>query len=601
MKTDRRKSDVIFLLGAGASVEAGVHTSNEITDILVNYGSYCPSENSSAIENLLRYIQVKIADYLQVKASDVNFEYILGTLMELSKKEEYSIVPFLGEGDSLVKKLEKVISVQEVIDKLYALLREMLFVRNSVDYLNPLKTFFGVAKPIDVFTLNYDISVETAFDNNKISYTTGFKRRKNGKPIWNPSQFGKKSFDARIYKLHGSVNWGQYFHYPPPPMKSEPTASASTATDYYLSYYPERIEFNPFPIGQVEPPERKKGMVSIMNFGTRKELLYAESIFTILFNQFLTSLNRAKICIVCGYSFRDERINKILEEAVVSRKGNLHLIIVDPAAFSIGSDNSILRKFMAWQWYTPLQMTLGSALKDGFLSETVKKLLKEKNPPQRIYPTVPINESEKKQKPDIKKILLEWRNLGISFDLTFFWMYRLWPQLKKLAHCSNESDAVKVGHLLMPLNRKIRDLCYQIRCVYEAMHLNSGFDGEYLNTIKVKPQLVNDFSQMDLVRKWLPELGKAVSMAFNAYDGITPEFRRAVTDPNYGKVSNAPNNIGMAGFIIRHDIYRTYELACILNDIYKGAGYEEPFKMIKEVYCENVGENGINNRGEGSI
>ena len=46
MKTAKRKNDVIFLLGAGASVEAGIYTSNEITDTLVNYGSNCPSENT---------------------------------------------------------------------------------------------------------------------------------------------------------------------------------------------------------------------------------------------------------------------------------------------------------------------------------------------------------------------------------------------------------------------------------------------------------------------------------------------------------------------------------------------------------------------------
>lgn len=590
MKTTNRKNDVIFLLGAGASVEAGVHTSDKITDILVNYGSYCPSENSSAIENLLRYIQVKIADYLQVKASEVNFEYILGTLMELSKKEEYSIVPFLGEGDILVKKLEKVISIQEVIDKLYALLRELFFVRNPVDYLNPLKTFLGVANPLDLFTLNYDISVETAFDNNGISYTTGFKRRKDSLPIWDSSQFSKKSFNARIVKLHGSINWGQRFFYPPPPVKSEPTVSAGTTTDYYLSYYPERVEFDPFPIGQIEPPERKKGMVSIMNFGTRKELLYAESIFTILFNHFLTALNKARICIVCGYSFRDERINKILEEALVSRKNSLHLIVVDPFAFSIMQDNSILRKFRELELCTPMEMTLGDALKDGSLLETAKKLLKEKNSPKRIYPTVPINESEE-NKPDIKKIFLRWKNLGISFDLTFFWMYLLWPQLKELVHCSNESDAVKVGHILMPLNRKVRDLCYQIRWVYEAMHFSGAYGGAYLTTIKVSPKLVNDFSHMDLVHKWLPKLGTAVSWAFNAYNGLTEEFTRAVTDPDYGKGNGAPNNISEAELIIRHDIQRTYELACILNDIYKGAGYEEPFKMIKEDYCKDASTN----------
>ena len=587
MTTTKRKNDIVFLFGAGASVEAGVHTSDKITDILVNYGSYCPSENSSAIENLLRYIQVRIADYLQVKASEVNFEYILGTLMELSKKEEYSIVPFLGEGDILVKKLEKIISIQEVIDKLYALLRELFFVRNPVDYLNPLKTFLGVAKSLDVFTLNYDISVETAFDNNGISYTTGFKRRKDNLPIWDSSQFGKESFDARIFKLHGSVNWGQHFFYPPPPLKSESTTNASTATDYYLSYYPERVEFNPFPIAPIEPPERKKGMVSIMNFGTRKELLYAERIFTIIFNHFLAALNRARVCIICGYSFRDERINKILEEAVVSRKGSLHLIVVDPSAFSIMHDNSILKKFIELEWSTPVEITLGDALKDGSLLETAKELLKEKNTPKRIYPTVPINESEE-NKPDIKKILRRWKNLGISFDLTFFWMYLLWPQLKELENCSNKSDSVKVGHLLMPLNRKVRDLCYQIRWVYEAMHLGGAYGDDYLKTIKDKPKLIKDFSHMNLVHKWLPKLGSAVSSAFNAYNNCSEEFRRAVNDPNYGKESAAPSHLHMAELVIRHDIQRTYELACILNDIYKGAGYEEPFKMIKEDYCKDA-------------
>ena len=593
MKTTKRKSDVIFLLGAGASVDAGVHTSNEITDILINYGSHCPSENSTAIENLLRYIQVRIADYLQVKASEVNFEYILGTLIELSKREEYPIVPFLGEGDILVKKLEEVIPLQEVINKLYALLRELLFIRNPVDYLNPLKTFLSFSKPLDLFTLNYDISIETAFDNNHVSYTTGYRKRGKGFPIWDTSQFSKKSFEARIFKLHGSINWGQYVLYQPPPMKSEPTVEASDATDYYLSHYPERVQFNPFPIGPVEPPDSKKGMVSIMNFGTRKELLYAESTFTILFNHFLNALNRARICIICGYSFRDERINKILEEAVVSKKGNLRLIVVDPYAFWIEDENPTLRKFMELEWSTRLGMTLGNALKDGSLIEKVRKILKEKKSPKTIDWKVPIhklNEPGNKQKPDIKEILLRWKKLGISFDLTYFWMYRLLPQLKELENCSNESDAVKIGHLLMPLNRKVRDLCYQIRWVYDAMELSGSYlySGKYIETIIEKPDLINDFSKIDLVRTLLPKLASAVSIVFNAYNLRSKEFRRAVTDPGYGKGMGAPSHLSAAELVIRHDIVgRIYELAWILNDIYKGAGYKEPFKMIAENESKN--------------
>jgi hypothetical protein len=107
--SDQIMKKVIVLLGAGASAEAGVCTSNEITKILVDYSSYCPFEGSIQIENLLRYVQVRIADYLQVRASQVNFELLLGTLTELATRSASPVVPFLGEGDLLLKKVEQVI------------------------------------------------------------------------------------------------------------------------------------------------------------------------------------------------------------------------------------------------------------------------------------------------------------------------------------------------------------------------------------------------------------------------------------------------------------------------------------------------------------
>lgn len=585
---NKMKSDIIFLLGAGASVEAGVFTSEKITDILINYGTYCPSENSTAIENLLKYIQVRIADYLQVRASEVNFEYILGTLAELSRKEEYPIVPFLGEGDLLVKKLEERMPLDGVIDKLYALLRELFFVRQPVDYLYPLKDFLNLSKPLDFFTLNYDLSLETAFENKGISYTTGYKKRDKGLPVWDPSEFERKSADVRIFKLHGSINQGQFFRYPPPPTRSEPTASARLTTDAYLGNYPERVEFDPFPIGIVKPPDRTSGMVSLMNFGTRKELLYAESQFAVLFNHFLNSLNRARICIVAGYSFKDDRINKILEEATVSKKGCLHLVVVDPSLSWSRHENTILRKFSQLKWATCINKPFGKVLRDGSLLEVADKVLNSKSNSKKVVQPIPVHGPEEtdKEKPDINDILNKWKVLGTTFDLAYFWMYTLSPELRELEQCDNESDAIKLGKLLMPLNRKVRDLCYHLRWVYKAMHLGGAYGGEYLKNIKVEPKRTKDFSHMELVRKWLPKLGSAVSIAFNAYNLCTEEFKLAVNDPNYGKDIGAPNNLSAAELLIGHDIRRTYELVSILNDIYKGAGYEEPFEMITKDFLE---------------
>jgi hypothetical protein len=571
--------NIIFLFGAGASVEAGVCTSDKITEILVNYGSYCPSENSAAIENLLKYVQVKIADFLQVRASDVNFEYILGTLMELVKREEYPIVPLLGEGDTLVKKLEEKISLNEVIDKLFALLRELLFIRNPVDYLYPLKNFLDLSKPLDIFTLNYDLTLETAFHKLNIPYTTGYRKRKKSLPIWDPAEFGKKSPVVRIFKLHGSVDWGHFFKYQPPPTKNE-TNTNIFEVENYIRNYPERVTFDPFPVGIVEPPERTKGMVSLMNFGTRKEILYASTQFTVLFNHFLNTLQKAKICLIVGYSFRDQRINKIIEEAVVTRKGDLRLIVVNPSMFWIGQENPVLKKFMH-----PMLKPLGEALRDGSLLAAAKSSAEAKAEPIRIAQEMSVskNDSAHQQQPvDLKRILKAWRILGTDFDLTYFWIKFLASDLRELKDSVNESNAIKVGHLLTPLIRKVRDLCYHIRWVYEEMHFGGTYGEEYIETIKVTPKLTDDFSHMDLVRKWLPELGRAVSLVFNTYNGTTTdEFKRAVTDSDYGKDIEAPNHLSAIELVItRKTKNRIYELAWLINEIYKGAGYEEPFEMI---------------------
>ena len=240
---------VVFLTGAGASVEAGVFTSEKITEILVNYSSYCPTDDSVAIENALRYIQLRIADHLQVRAADVNFEYILGALAELVERHKYPVMPLFGEGDSVIKKLEGKLALDDVIGRLYSLLRELLFLRRPVDYLHPLKNFLDLSKPLDFFTLNYDLSLENAFED--IAYTTGYRKREGELSIWDPTEFDAPKYEIRLFKLHGSLNWGRLFQFPPPPASTGLTGSALDDAKRYIAAYPESVEFDPFPVGSV--------------------------------------------------------------------------------------------------------------------------------------------------------------------------------------------------------------------------------------------------------------------------------------------------------------------------------------------------------------
>ncbi|MBI1725227.1 MAG: hypothetical protein HYR52_06290, partial [Candidatus Tectomicrobia bacterium] len=141
MKKTNHEPKVIFLFGAGASVEAGIPTSDRITNILLNYSHWSSSPESKHIENLLRYVQVKIADHLNTFASEINFEYILGALAELSSRSAFAVVPLLGEGDDLVRKIEARLPLRTVLAKLYSLLRELLSHIDSVEYLYPLSSF----------------------------------------------------------------------------------------------------------------------------------------------------------------------------------------------------------------------------------------------------------------------------------------------------------------------------------------------------------------------------------------------------------------------------------------------------------------------------
>lgn len=72
----------------------------------------------------------------------------------------------------------------------------------------------------------------------------------------------------------------------------------------------------------------------------------------------------------------------------------------------------------------------------------------------------------------------------------------------------------------------------------------------------------------------------AINLVFNTCHNATEEFSRGVRDPNYGKNSGAPNNFSAVELVIRKTKSLIYELAWLLSDIYKGAGFEEPFAKI---------------------
>lgn len=105
---------------------------------------------------------------------------------------------------------------------------------------------------------------------------------------------------------------------------------------------------------------------------------------------------------------------------------------------------------------------------------------------------------------DPEHVLQAWWQLGITFDLAYSWWKRLGPELEKLQQTINEETAAKIGQLLMPLIRKVRDLCYHIQFVYDEMRFGGTYGGEYLESIIVTPKKITQLDEKLLCR-WVPE------------------------------------------------------------------------------------------------
>lgn len=141
-------------------------------------------------------------------------------------------------------------------------------------------------KPVHVFTSNYDLLMEQAFEETKCPYFDGFigsrrafidlntvEEERNLAPRW-----------ARFWKIHGSINWR---------LLDDGSVIRGNQTDSNPSYliYPSHLKY-----------DRSRKMPYLAMLDRLKS--------------FLTS-KAAIICIV-GYSFNDEHINDVLLQSLQS-------------------------------------------------------------------------------------------------------------------------------------------------------------------------------------------------------------------------------------------------------------------------------------------
>lgn len=286
-----KRNEVVFLLGAGASVEAKIpHSMAMIDRIEKMVGS--DGDEWSGFRDLYHYIRSAIyyADGLDGKFDShvpYNIERLVNVLEEIQKKQRHALYPFVGTWNHKLQELagpnfDKIARFRHAIIETLRHNWVVLSERERAEYYRGLLNFQRQYQhPLRVFSLNYDLCVEETCGRENVQ--RGFSDR-----MWDWRVFeveDRLDCDTPIflYKLHGSVDW--YF---------------DQGSGVKFSDSPSTIS---------------NESVAII-FGTTYKLQYIDPFLYLTFELRRWTLDSARMIVCVGYGFNDEHINGILKQSL---------------------------------------------------------------------------------------------------------------------------------------------------------------------------------------------------------------------------------------------------------------------------------------------
>jgi len=283
-----RDNDIIFLLGAGASADAGIPISKKMVD---DIETSINSNEWKKYKDLYYLIKsgVQYSAGLSGKTINFNIEILLFVLEELLQKENHLLYPFIGSWNV---KFNEVIKddfdlIKDFQNEIKQKLQRWVTPRDyrNADYFKNVKLLKDeLTFPLRIFTLNYDRCIEENSNRRDFEFLIerGFEEEETNR-LWNYKRFDEVTADTEpdiyLYKLHGSIDWE----------RDEETKVVSC----------------------IDGAPSKPDLI----FGTQNKLQFADP-YLYLFSAFRFHTLKAKLIICVGYSFSDEHINGLISQAL---------------------------------------------------------------------------------------------------------------------------------------------------------------------------------------------------------------------------------------------------------------------------------------------
>lgn len=295
------QSGRIFLMGAGCSKCAGLPLTAELTTKVL-----C----SNILDEKSKEILCAIHDLFNEASPPAHIEDYLSELIDWlaitnrreirkAKDRHITLAGKMYDKSNLIVATEQIKrAIAEVINQRISIETHQRFVEALHRPLRPGKSLPSQA--IDYLVLNYDTILEDALAFSRVSFSDGMEGGITG--WWNPSTFDRDDLDARIYKLHGSINW----HGLP------------------NDHMPRRVAAN------IELPNLDKHRILIFPASTKYRETQLDP-----YAQLAERARRVlkpdcgaqKVLVICGYSFGDAHINIEIDRALYSSNGDLTVVV----------------------------------------------------------------------------------------------------------------------------------------------------------------------------------------------------------------------------------------------------------------------------------
>jgi hypothetical protein len=288
------QSRLAFLLGAGCSKSAGLPLMNELTEeVLVH----------EKISNETKILLDKVSEFFSGAAS-ANIEDYMSEIVDLLSIAERrtncgatQCKITVGDEEKDASELQKALDeikhavASSIRDREIDIATHQQFVRAVHSSLQAGKA----SRDVDYFILNYDTLIEDALGLERVIYCDGFTGAATG--WWEPSVFSADESRARVFKIHGSIDWcllsGDSL-----PRRIRSGIKTESQMSHVL-IYPAATKYQET---QRDPfSQLLKYMRLSLCPGERKEMVLA----------------------ICGYSFGDSHIDLEIENALYQSEGRL--------------------------------------------------------------------------------------------------------------------------------------------------------------------------------------------------------------------------------------------------------------------------------------